>query len=146
MTYTYNGFGFPVVLHNVPMINVRGVWTPDIKWNRLEKIVLLLLAHHPVELTGDQIRFIRHSMELNQRKFSDLFGITHAAVVKWESSHEKPAKMQMTTQIAIRLRILDNLIKDDKEFRIAYHNLTSLVFHSTVEPLEIDTQTDLIAI
>jgi len=36
--YIYNGFGFPVVLHNVPMINVRGVWTPDISgtdWKKL---------------------------------------------------------------------------------------------------------------
>ncbi len=144
--YIYNGFGFPVVLHNVPMINVRGVWTPEIKWNRLEKIVILLLAHHPAMLTGNQIRFIRHSMEMNQREFSGLFHITHAAVVKWEKSHDKPAKMQMTTQVAIRLHILDDLIKDDKEFRMAYHNITSLVFHSTAELLEIDTQTDLIAI
>jgi transcriptional regulator with XRE-family HTH domain len=128
------------------MVSVRGVWTPDIKWNRLEKLVLLLLAHHPVELTGNQIRFIRHSMEMNQREFSGLFGISHAAVVKWEKSHDKPAKMQITTQIAIRLHILDDLIKDDKEFRIAYHNITSLAFQNTAEPLEIDTQTDLIAI
>jgi len=85
-------------------------------------------------------------MEMNQREFSDLFRITHVAVVKWEKSHDKPAKMQMTTQIAIRLHILDDLIKDDKEFRMAYHNITSLVFHSTVELLEIDAQTDLIAI
>lgn len=143
--YIYNGFGFPLVLHNVPMVNIRGVWTPDIRWNRLEKIVLLLLAHHQAELTGNQIRFIRHFMELNQREFSDLFRVTHAAVVKWEKSQDKPAKMQVTTQIAIRLCILDNLIKDDKDFRNAYHNLMSLVFKGTNEPLKIDTQTDLIA-
>lgn len=144
--YVYTGFGFPIVLQNVPMIHVRGVWTPDVKWNRLEKIVLLLLAQHPGDLTGNQIRFIRHSMNLNQRKFADLFHVTHVAVVKWEKSEDKPAKMQLTTQIAIRLQVLDTLIKDDKEFRVAYHYITNLPFNHAVKPLEIDTQTDLIAI
>lgn len=146
LSYIYNGFGFPVILHNVPMTKVRGIWTPNIKLNRLEKIVLLLLTHHPVELTGNQIRFIRHFMEMSQRSFSQLFGVTHAAIVKWEKSHDKPAKMQITTQIAIRLHVLDNLIKDDRDFRMAYHAITSLVFHSIAEPLEIDTQKDLIAV
>lgn len=144
--YIYHGFGFPVVLHNVPMIEMRGVWTPDIKWNRLEKIVLLLLAHQPYELTGNQVRFIRHCLKMSQRDFAELFRVTHVSVVKWEKLRDKAARMQLTTQIAIRLHVLDNLVKDDKEFRNAYRTITSLLFEGIAEPLEIDTQTDLIAI
>lgn len=144
--YIFNGFGFPIVLQNVPMINVRGIWTPNIKWNRLEKIVLLLLAHKPEELTGNQIRFVRHILNMNQREFANLFHVTHVAVVKWEKSSDFPAKMQTTTQLAIRLSILDQLIKDDTEFRLAYHNLVTLSFSHEIKHLAVDTQTDLIAI
>lgn len=144
--YLYDGFGFPLVLLNVPMIQVRGEWVPDIKWNRLEKIVLLILAHQPGELTGNQIRFIRHSMQMNQRNFSKLFGVTHAAVVKWEKAKDHVPKMHTTTQLAMRLCILDNLIQDDSKFRKSYHNIISHGFQKTPEQLEIDTQTDLLAI
>lgn len=80
-TYVYHGFGFPLVLHNVPMIEVRGEWTPNLKWNEFEKLVLLALAHHPEELSGNQVRFIRHSLEMNQRDFANLFGVTQALSV-----------------------------------------------------------------
>lgn len=144
--YIFNGFGFPIVLQNVPMMNIRGIWTANIKWNRLEKIVLLLLAHKPEELTGNQIRFVRHTMNMNQREFAELFHTTHVAVVKEEKSSDFPAKMQTTTELAIHLSILDQLIKDDKEFRLAYHNLLALPFSHKIKPLEVNTQTDLIAI
>ena len=29
------GFGFPIRLINVPMVKVRGVWTPKINYNEL---------------------------------------------------------------------------------------------------------------
>jgi hypothetical protein len=44
------------------------------------------------------------------------------------------------------LQVLDTLIKDDKEFRAAYHYISTLPFSHSVKPLEVDTQTDLIAI
>jgi hypothetical protein len=53
------GFGFPVVLMNVPLIGVFGVWTSDIDYNLLQKAVLFALAHHPSGLTGNHVRFIR---------------------------------------------------------------------------------------
>ena len=31
------GFGFPVVLLNVPMIRIRGIWTPNINQKTLKK-------------------------------------------------------------------------------------------------------------
>lgn len=41
---------------------------------------------------------------------------------------------------------MDDLIKDDKEFRNAYRAITSQVFLDDVEPLEIDTRDDRLAI
>ena len=48
------GLGFSVILRNVPMIKLRGTWVLDLNLNFLQKVVLLALAHHPVDLTGNQ--------------------------------------------------------------------------------------------
>ena len=29
--FVYEGFGFPVLFLNVPMIKIRGNWTPDVE-------------------------------------------------------------------------------------------------------------------
>nr|NGX49592.1 hypothetical protein [Candidatus Anoxychlamydiales bacterium] len=80
----YEGLGFPILLRNVPMVELRGNWVPDIDLNVLQKVTLLALAHQPVDLTGNQIRFIRTWLGLTQSEFGKLFGVTHPAVVKWE--------------------------------------------------------------
>jgi hypothetical protein len=66
---------FRLYIRNVPMIEVRGVWIPNIDLNVLQKVVLLALAHHSADLTGNQIRFIRLWLGLTQEKFGRLFGI-----------------------------------------------------------------------
>lgn len=142
----YEGFGFPIILQNVPMVEVRGIWTPHLQWNKLEKIVLLLLAQQHYELTGYQIRFIRHCMQLNQRDFAKLFGVTHAAVVKWERSANTPVRMHLMTQTAIRLCVLDELLKDDSQFRDNYRSIRSIDFEHTCKSLEIDTSNYQIAV
>ncbi len=55
----YEGLGFPIVLKNVPMIELRGVWTLDVDLNILQKAASLALAHHLTDLTGNQVRYIR---------------------------------------------------------------------------------------
>jgi hypothetical protein len=59
-----NGFGFKVKLRNVPMVKVRGVWTPDVDYNDLAKMVLLFLFRKTARLTGAEVRFIRHQLAL----------------------------------------------------------------------------------
>ena len=46
------GFGFPVKLVNVPMVKVRGEWTPAINYNLLAEVVLKELCEKDSNLTG----------------------------------------------------------------------------------------------
>jgi len=71
----YNGLGFPILLRNVPMIELRGIWTLDVDFNILQKVVLLSLSHHPADLTGNQVRFIRNWLGLTQTEFGKLLGV-----------------------------------------------------------------------
>jgi len=143
--YVYKGLGFPITLRNVPLIMKRGVWTPDIDLNILQKVVLLSLGHHPADLTGNQVHFIRTWLELTQTEFGKLFGVTHPAIVKWEKAGNRSAKIQLTTQRDIRLLLLDKLLSRDDDFRKAFRIVHVTEFTRKVIPLEFDVPTDLVA-
>jgi transcriptional regulator with XRE-family HTH domain len=60
------------------------------------------------------------------RKFAHLFGVTHAAVLKWEN---EKSKTNPSTEVCVRLYVLDFLKVADKVFRrlylkISHQNLT----------------------
>lgn len=149
--FLYEGLGFPVYLINVPMIEVMGVWTPNINYNKLQKILLFSLAHKPFSLTGNEIRFVRKYFEKSMEEFGKNFGITHAAISKWEAEENSPIKTDINTEICIRLFILDNLEAKDEEFgRIYREFITSKekkIKQNEITPIYLDAEKeDLIAI
>lgn len=141
----YEGLGFPILLYNAPMIELRNVWTLDIDMNILQKVVLLALAHHPYDMTGNQIKFVRNWLELTQVEFGKLFGVTHPAVVKWEKSGNKGSRMNLTTQRDLRLWLLDHLLSKDDDFRKAFKIIHMTRYSEQVEPLEFNVPRDLLA-
>lgn len=144
--FIYEGLGFPIVLKNVPMIELRGVWALDLDLNVLQKAVLLALAHHPTDLTGNQVRYIRAWLNLTQVEFGKLFGVTHPAVVKWERAGDKAAKINLTTQRDLRLLLLDKLLSRDDDFRRAFRIVHVTSFSGEINTLEFDVPIDLVAI
>jgi len=137
-TMIYEGLGFPIRLVNVPMKKVCGEWAFDINFNHLHTVVLNMLARKPTPLTGKEIGFIIDCFEISIRDFAKLFGVTHAAVLKWE---KEEAKMNPATEVYLRLYILDHLKTTNKEFRKVYSKITPYnLAHSVYEntPLEID--------
>ena len=144
--FVYDGLGFPVILYDVPMIKIRGKWALDINMNNLQRTVLLSLAYHPFDLTGDHIRYIRSWLRLSYEKFAALFGITHPAVMKWEKAKDRSAKISVSTQREIRLHVLDNILKNDCEFRNAYRKIQSVEFGSKNRPIELDAPTNLVEV
>jgi hypothetical protein len=144
--FEYTGLGFPVILLNVPMIEVRAVWTPNIDYLQLQKVVLCALANSPSPLKGNHICFIRSWLNLTQTQFGLLFGVSHTAVVKWEKSQEKAAKIMLSTEREIRLYIFDQLLKRAEDFRNAYRAIHALDFHEEHQLIEINSQKELLAI
>ncbi len=122
-TYIYNGFGFPIVLQDVPMVEVRGIWTPEVNYNILQKVVLLALCHQSTTLSGNQVRFMRKYFNMTLDVFAKKFGVTHAAVLKWEKKGDNPAKILTGYEKEIRLFVLDQILSDAKEFRFAFRKV-----------------------
>lgn len=116
--FLYDGLGFPVLLINVPVVEVRGIQVPDINYNLLQRNVLLGLSQKPQPLTGNEVRFIRQYLQMTYTDFAKKIGVTHACVIHWEQSKNSSAKIAKTTEICIRMHILDEVLKaEDKLFR-----------------------------
>ena len=119
-TFIWEGLGFPIRLVNVPMKKVLGEWVLDINLNQFQKAVIHMLAKKTTPLTGQELRFIIDYLEMSTRDFAQVLGVTHTAVLKWEN---EKSKMNPSTEVCLRLYILDFLKVADKEFRNLYLNI-----------------------
>lgn len=115
--FVYEGLGFPVVLVNVPLVKKRNIWTPAIDYNKLQKQALVALTLKPIALTGNEVHFIRTYFQMTLESFGKHFGVTHPAVLTWEKMSNKPAKINPTTELCIRLFILEKLKMSNQVFR-----------------------------
>ncbi len=115
--FIYAGLGFPIALIDVPLIKARGIWTPAIDYNKLQKAVIIALCHKLTPLTGNEIHFIRTFFEMTLEDFGKQFGMTHVAVINWERAKNRPAKASPTTELCIRLFILEKLKINNEIFR-----------------------------
>src|ERR1700733_5685147 len=116
-TFVFEGLGFPVKLINVPMKKEFGEWYIDIDMNKLMHVVLGALVHKPAALTGGEIGFIRSYLKMTAVAFGKAFGVSHVAVLKWETNENQ---ISPSLDFYIRLYILDYLRAKDKEFRFLY--------------------------
>lgn len=120
--FEYDGLGFSIMLLNCPIVEVRGVQVPNINYNILQRSVLLALCQKLLPLTGNEVRFIRQYMQMTYTEFANRFGVTHASVIHWEKAKNSFAKITPTTELCIRLSILDVLEAKDKLFREIFRN------------------------
>ena len=116
-TFIYEAFGFPIKLINVPMKKVIGEWVIDVDFEALEKAILRLLIHKSAPFSGAELRFIRKFLKMTTTEFGKLFDVSHVAVLKWEGGKTRPP---ISTDIYIRLHVLDQLHVKDKEFRAVF--------------------------
>ncbi len=111
-TILYEGFGFPVALVNVPLKFVLGEWVLDINLDKLQMFVVQSLIHKHAPLTGGELSCLRKFLRMSTTAFGKMCGVTHAAVIKWESDK---ANINPATEIYIRLLVLRHLhVKSEK--------------------------------
>lgn len=101
--YVDRGFGFNVRLFNVPMIKIRGSWTPKIDCNLLADRVLDILCSKSARLTGSEIHFIRLHFGMTLQQFAARFSVSHVAVIKWEKMNDHATCMNWATEKDLRL-------------------------------------------
>ena len=111
--YQWNGFGFPVVFSELPGIKIRGELLPDVDLNQFAKtLVKIICAKQPVPLSGNQVKFIRNYFNMSLREFAKFMNVTHQSVMRWEQRTKAAARIDINTEIVMRLRVLKELNSD----------------------------------
>ena len=124
-TFTYTDLGFPIELIDVPMRKMLGEWILDINLNIFQLEVLKMLIHKPTPLQAGELRFIRKYFEMTMIAFGEILGVSHAAVIKWESGQLPAPPMD----VYIRMYIMNRLNAKNAEFGRLFHevNMANLV-------------------
>lgn len=119
-TFIYEDLGFPIQLIDAPMRKILGEWVLDIDLNQLQEAVLKLLIQQPTPLGSGELRFIRKFLEMTTTGFGEIFGVTHAAIIKWENGHLPPPSMDL----CIRMYVLERLHAKNAEFGKLFHKVS----------------------
>lgn len=111
--YKWNGFGFPVIFDSLPAVQVRGEWVPDVDFNQFSKpLIQIICEKQPVPLSGNQVKFIRNFFNMSLREFASFMNVTHQSVMRWEKKAKSAARIDINTEIVMRLKILKELNSD----------------------------------
>lgn len=136
-SFTSYGFGFPVVLQNVSMICVRGVWAPDANYNELSRKVALMLACACVRLTGNQVKFILNFFGMTHEDFGKYFDVSHP--VEWGEYGDGMPPIRWSLERDLRLFIMDRLDETAEAIGELYRGLRSRVrIPCDCEPVFVD--------
>jgi hypothetical protein len=133
------GFGFPVKLLNVPMVKIRGEWTPAVNYNLLAEVVLKELCEKEGRLTGNEVFFIRQHFEMTLQKFAKRFAVTHPGVLKWERQKNKSTGMSWALEKDIRLFALLKLTSKSKDI-VDLYTMLEKVMSDSEKSVEIDVR------
>lgn len=120
--YIDMSYGFPVILKDVSMRNVRGVWVLDVNHHELTRSIFTELSFKKNRLTGHEVRAIRLYFEMTTPEFGQRFNVSHVAVLKWESQGDGFTKMRWPQEKDIRQQVIHKLGGD---MRRVYEELKS---------------------
>lgn len=119
----YYGHGFPVILKDVPLVEADGEELPQIDYRRLAQTLAVAVALHPSSMTGAEVRFIRQHLELTQDELADVLDVTRNTVINWEKSADEATRMNSSTELVLRLYVLDRQGLPGSVFKRAYSEL-----------------------
>src|SRR6476620_10896615 len=111
-TFTYTDLGFPIELIDVPMKKMLGEWVLDINLNIFQIEVLKNVIEKLNPLQAGELRFIRNYFEMTTTAFGEVFGVSHAAVIKWENGQLPAPPMD----VYIRMYVMDRLNAKNADF------------------------------
>lgn len=100
----FKELGFPVVLVDPEMIEVRGERLPNVNMKALQETVFRLLIAKPARLTGAELRFIRKHHRMRQADLARVLNMAnHSVVSQWESREDDLTGMEYNTEVVLRL-------------------------------------------
>lgn len=114
--------GLPVVIKNVPIIEVDGEEILDIDYSKISEALFANLLLKPYPLTGAEIRFMRLFMELTLEKFATALHVTHPTVLSWEKNGNQFTNMTDGTEAMLRIFAARQGAKDNELIAVIANN------------------------
>lgn len=108
--YRFEGFGFPVIFDELPAVKIRGELVPDVDFDKYAKpLIEHICARQDVPLSGNQVKFIRNYFGMSLREFAKMLNVTHQSVMRWEGHLYSAARVDVNTEIVLRLIVVKRL-------------------------------------
>lgn len=108
--YEWNGFGFPIIFERLPAVKLRGEWTPDVDWTQYAlPVIIYICVGQDVALSGNQVKFLRHHLQMSLREFAKFAGVTHQSVMRWEDKGKAAAQIDGHMEFVLKLKVLKHL-------------------------------------
>jgi len=100
----FEELGFPIVLVDPPMVQVRGHEVPDVNLRELQQAAFRLLIVKPARFIGSEVRFIRKHLRMRQADLARVLNkANHSVVSQWESKEDQPSGMEYNTEVLLRV-------------------------------------------
>lgn len=115
-------FGFPILIDRVNFFKFEDSWVADIDYQKLKKVILKHLVFCKFYLNGNHINFIRFCSNYSLDKFCEKFNLIKANIVRGRYIKYIPS-LDWHIEKELRLYILRELLKDDKNYIINVANL-----------------------
>lgn len=130
--------GFPILLVNPRMVEVRGERVPDVNMKELQEAAFRLLIVKPGRLTGSEVRFIRKHLRMRQADLARLLNMAnHSVVSQWEGREDDPAGMDYNTEVLLRVWMAAKVGQGDRLLELLEDKLKNLSVEGSREPLHV---------
>lgn len=134
--YIFEGFGFPVVLHNVQIDNFEGEEYPELDYKELEFKTVQSLIASPRALTGNQLKFLRKFMKRSLRDIASDIEVSHAQIKNWEDRAKDSTGMGADVERRFKNFVLTYLIG------IFQKSLSDVLITQTIEETKEEAPLD----
>lgn len=101
------------------MKKILGEWFLDINLSILQLKVLKMLIHKSTPLQAGELRFIRKYFEMTTTALGEVFGVSHAAVIKWENGQLPAPPMD----VYIRMYVMGRSNAKNADFGKLFHEV-----------------------
>jgi len=119
-TVMVGGFLFPVQVENAPHREIFGEMVLDINHKDLHQAVLTRLVFKRGRMTGNELRYLRHSFALDKERFSRLIQYSVSRIDEWESKGNEPIYMPISVEINLCRTAIDNCLDKQRVVNFYY--------------------------
>ena len=109
-TYTFSGFGFDVLLHNVEIKQAHGEEYPDINFNEIKLFTAKELLKSRERLTGKKLKFLRTFLKISYQKLSEIIDVPASTLRLWEEKGNEATGMSAPQERQMRFFTIESIL------------------------------------